>query len=205
MPRPAIRRHCRTVARRRCVRRMKGAAEREAASWCLACLTRPATPRQQTASGYGAPGNTPRPDSGFNVRELGHGRAGHAVAVLERAQGVQHHVRRHSCGQRPSGRTPTVFIAGDDTAAKAALADLITAGGCRRDRREPRTGARAGGSRVPTAHCRRRREDQLDRWLRRRHVNHGARSRPPSVLLLLGRCDRVAGEQLGADRVGDVG
>ena len=36
-------------------------------------------------------------------------------------------------------------------------------------------------------------------------VNHGARSRPPSVLLLLGRCDRVAGEQLGADRVGDVG
>ena len=31
---------------------------------------------------------------------------------------------------------------------------------------------------------------------------HGERSRPPSVLLLLGRGDRVAGEQLGADRVG---
>ena len=44
-----------------------------------------------------------------------------------------------------------------------------------------------------------------DGRLRRRHVNHGARSRPPSVLLLLGRCDRVAGEQLGADHVGDVG
>jgi hypothetical protein len=44
-----------------------------------------------------------------------------------------------------------------------------------------------------------------DRWLRRRHVDHGAHSRPRSVLLLLGRCDWVAGEQLGADRVGDVG
>ena len=44
-----------------------------------------------------------------------------------------------------------------------------------------------------------------DRWLRCGQVNHGARSRPPSVVLLLGRCDRVADEQLGADHVGDVG
>ena len=37
---------------------------------------------------------------------------------------------------------------------------------------------------------------------RRVVCRHGARSRPPSVLLLLGCGDWVAGEQLGADRVG---
>ena len=37
---------------------------------------------------------------------------------------------------------------------------------------------------------------------RRVVCRHGARSRPPSVLLLLGCGDWVAGEPLGADRVG---
>ena len=52
------------------------------------------------------------------------------MAVLERAQGVRHHLRRQSCGQ-DVGPKPTVLIAGDDTAAEPALAVRITAGGVR--------------------------------------------------------------------------
>ena len=63
---------------------------------------------------------------GFNVRELGHGRAGGAVAVLERARGVEHDLRRYWCS-RARRAEATVFIAGDDTVAEAALADLVTA------------------------------------------------------------------------------
>ena len=106
---------------------------------------------------------------------------------------------------RTVGPKPTVFIAGDDTAAEAPTADLITAGGVHAI--DAGSFARAhemeaiGFLQLTLA----AEMIELDRWLRRRHVNHGARSRPALVLLLLGRGDRVAGEQLGADRVGDVG
>ena len=138
------------------------------------------------------------------MRELGRGRAGHAVAVLEGAQGGQHTFDA-TVAAESIGPKPTVLIAGDDTAAEAALVVLITAGGVH----VIDTGRFARAHELeavgfPPAHSRRR-EGQLNRWLRRHHVNNGARSRPPAVLLLLGRCDRVAGEQLGADRVGDVG
>ena len=103
------------------------------------------------------------------------------------------------------GPKPTVFIADDDTAAEAPLAVLITAGGVLAI--DAGSFARAheleasGFLQLSLA----AEKIELDRWLGRRYVNRGARLRPPSLLLLLGRCDRVAGEQLGADRVGDVG
>ena len=61
-------------------------------------------------------------------RGIGHGRAGHAVAVLERAQ-ASNTTFDATLAAKNVGPKPTVFIAGDDTVAEAALADLITAGG----------------------------------------------------------------------------
>ena len=102
------------------------------------------------------------------------------------------------------GPKPTASIAGDDIAAEAALADLITAGGC--PPIDAGSFARAheleavGFLRLTLA-------AETISWTGGFGVvpvSHGARSRPPSVLLLLGRCDRVAGEQLGADQLGHV-
>ena len=47
--------------------------------------------------------------------------------------------------------------------------------------------------------------ERVARATTRRVCRYGASSRSSLVLLLLGRGDRVAGEQLGADRVGHVG
>ena len=57
--------------------------------------------------------------------------AAEIAAAVRGPQGVQHQLRRHPCRRHHRRSVATVLIAGDNTQAKALLADVVTAAGLR--------------------------------------------------------------------------
>jgi len=75
----------------------------------------------------------------------------------------------------------TVLVAGDDTSAKQALVEAVTASGLNADRRRlARAGTPTRGSGLPPAHLGQRREGRVVRRIRRRRVTPGPREPTPT-------------------------